>query len=266
MSKTDYHGLSGFVDHLQAHGRYTFLGSELSRDDGRSRVGLEAALRRLKKKGRIASPRRGFYVLVPLEYHVAGAPPASWFIHDLMVFLGQPYYVGLLSAAGLHGSAHQQPMVFQVVTDRPTRQITMGRNRIEFHMISTVAPTPTIEMQTETGFMRVSTAEATAFDLVRFPAAAGHLNNAATVLIELSEVMDPRALLKLAGLVRVPDVQRLGYVLDHIGEHELAEPLAKWLAQRPRRAVRLRLDSSNGSGELDRRWHVWPNETLETDL
>jgi len=48
------------------------------------------------------------YVLVPLEYLHAGAPPPSWFIDDLMKAMERPYYVGLLSAAGIHGASHQQ--------------------------------------------------------------------------------------------------------------------------------------------------------------
>lgn len=38
-----------------------------------------------------------------------------------MKFLGQPYYVGLLSAAALHGAAHHQPQEFQVVTNKQFR-------------------------------------------------------------------------------------------------------------------------------------------------
>ncbi|MGH7573003.1 MAG: type IV toxin-antitoxin system AbiEi family antitoxin domain-containing protein [Gemmatimonadota bacterium] len=57
----------------------------------------------------------------------------SWLIDDLMRFLEQPYYVGLLSAAAIHGAGYQQPMVFQVITDQPTREIRIGRQRIEFH-------------------------------------------------------------------------------------------------------------------------------------
>ena len=110
--------LAAFVEDLQARGRYTFTRAEGASGKDRSDVALEAALRRLKRRGRIASPRRGFYVLVPVEYREAGCPPANWFIDDLMRFLKQPYYVGLLSAAAIHGAAHQQPMVFQVVTDR----------------------------------------------------------------------------------------------------------------------------------------------------
>ena len=43
------------------------------------------------------------------ENRVAGAPPASWYIDDFMKAIGAPYYVGVLTAAALHGAAHQQP-------------------------------------------------------------------------------------------------------------------------------------------------------------
>ncbi len=132
------------LDELQARGRYTTTAAELTRTSGASRLALEAALRRLKRKRRITAPRRGFYVLVPLEYLEAGAPPASWFIDDLACFLGQPYYVGLLSAASLHGASRQQPMVFQVVTDRPTRAARAGRVRINFHQSLHVRSVPTV--------------------------------------------------------------------------------------------------------------------------
>ena len=44
--------------------------------------------------------------------------PADWFIAELMQFLDLPYYVGVLSAAALHGAAHQQAQEFHVVVPR----------------------------------------------------------------------------------------------------------------------------------------------------
>ncbi len=257
--------VSSYIDHLQASGRYTFTHEDVPFSDERSAVSVEAALRRLKKKGRIVTPRRGFFVIVPLEYRATGSPPASWFIHDLMEYLEQPYYVGLLTAAGLHGAAHQQPMVFQVITDRPTREVRTGEIRIEYHMSNRIDTTPVTKVQTDTGSMRVSTPEATAFDLVRFPEASGHLSNVATVLGELAEAMSSQSLQKLADSVRVPEVQRLGYLLDTVARSELSDPLADWLKQRPRRAVRLRPDGRKRTRNLDRRWHILPNETIEVD-
>jgi len=257
--------MSLWVEQVQSLGRYTFTRTQVESETGRSLVAAQSALRRLKEQGRVVSPRRGFYVVVPPEYRAAGSPPASWFIDDLMHYLGQPYYVGLLSAAAIHGAAHQQPMVFQVMTSEPTRGMLAGKVAIRFSMSSKVEQMPVTEMQTETGTMRVATPETTAFDLVRYQADAAHLSNAATVLVELAERLDSQALVRMAHLVRIPDVQRLGYLLDVVGEGDLAGPLAKWLNRRRPRAVFLR-PGEQSHVDIDKRWHVLPNVELEIDL
>ena len=232
--------VGSFVDDLQARGRYTFTRADIEGAHDRSEIGIQAALRRLKQRGRVVSPRRGFYVVVPVEYRSAGSPPASWFIHDLMRFLKQPYYVGLLSSAAIHGAAHQQPMTFQVLTDRPTRIVQVARVRIEFHVSRLLNRSYVFDAQTETGSMRVATPEQTAYDLVRYPGAAGHLSNVATVLSELTDKINPEVLLELAPLFKPPDVQRLGHLLDLIDQDSLADPLATWLNKRRNRHVLLR--------------------------
>ena len=224
-----------------------------------------AALRRLKKRGRIVSPRRGFLVLVPVEYREAGSPPATWFIDPLARFLKQPYYVGLLSAAALHGAAHQQPMAFQVVTDRPTRAVKVGRVRIVFHASRHVDDTSIVQMQTDTGTMRVSTPEATAFDIVRFARAAGDLSNVATVLDELAEKLAPKALAGRARTYAVPEVQRLGYLLDRVGKRRLAESLHASLEKRRRRTVLLASGERKGRKRADPRWRLFANQAVEVD-
>lgn len=257
--------MSHWVEQLQSRGCYTFTRTQAESETDRSFVAAQTALRRLKDQGRIVSPRRGFYVVVPPEYRVAGSPPASWFIDELMRHLDQPYYVGLLSAAAIHGAAHQQPMVFQVVTSKPTREMRAGKVAIRFSMSSKVEQMPVAEKQTETGTMRVATPETTAFDLVRYQAGGGHLSNAATVLAELAERMDAQALARIANLVRLPDVQRLGYLLDAVGESDLANTLAKWLDRRRPRSIPL-CPGEPAHVELDERWHVLPNVELEVDL
>ena len=73
-----------WVEQLQSEGRYTFTRSEAEARTGRSFVAVQSALRRLKQQGRIASPKRGFYVIVPPEYRAVGSPPASCFIDQPM--------------------------------------------------------------------------------------------------------------------------------------------------------------------------------------
>jgi predicted transcriptional regulator of viral defense system len=258
--------MTAFVDALQARGRYTFTLTEAIKADEHSAVAREAALRRLKQKGRIASPRRGFYVIVPVEYREAGCPPASWFIEDLMKFLGQPYYVGILSAAAIHGAAHQQPMLFQCVTDRPTRPARAGRSRIGFHKGHHVEQAPVIDIQTETGTMRVSTPEVTAFDLVRFAPAAGHIGNVVTVLGELAERIDPQRLAELVEMYAVSDVQRLGYLLERLGKKRLVDPLAERLRGRRYRPILLAPGQAKNDSPMDPRWRVFPNEEVEVEF
>lgn len=254
------------IDDLQSRGRYTFTSQELEELAGVTEVSLRSALRRLKRGGRIVSPRRGFYVIVPVEYRVAGAPPPSWYIDDFMAYLGQPYYVGLLSAAATHGAAHQQPMVFQVVTDRPTRPTRAGRGRIEFHTRQRVEAIPTADLRTETGTMKVSTPEATAFDVVYFVESAGYLGNVATILAELAEEIDGAVLPSVAELYPLPVSQRLGYLLDRVSERERTTELGSWLASRRARPIPLAPWRPLEGFPRDQRWRVIENEDFEVEV
>jgi predicted transcriptional regulator of viral defense system len=256
--------MAQWVYHLQSTGRYSFTRSQVESDTGRSFLGVQNALRRLKQQKIIVSPHRGFYVIVPPEYRSVGSPPANWFIDDLMRFLGQPYYVGLLSAAAVHGAAHQQPMVFQVITRKPIREMRAGRVAIRFYMNSSIEHFPVVHKQTETGTMRVATPETTAFDLVRYPAGAGNPGNVATVLSELADRMDKGALVALAPILNTTDVQRLGYLLDQVGYADLANPLHEWLSSRNPRAVPL-VPGEKAEVNVDGRWHILPNADLELE-
>lgn len=183
-----------------------------------------------------------------------------------MLHVGHPYYVGLLSAAALHGAAQQQPLEFQVVTDVPMRPARAGRSNIRFFTKRRFERTPTQTVKTETGSMRVSTPEATALDLVRYPMQSGQLGNVATVLGGLAERLDPDLLVAAARAdVELSCAQRLGFLLDGIGEARRADALARWVsAQRPR-FVPLRPDRPSQNAESDPRWHVLVNDVVEAD-
>lgn len=258
--------VSDFVNGLQSSGRYTFHKEQAIAALGVSEIAFQNAARRLAAKKRIVAPRRGFYVVVPVEYKDSGSPPASWFIDDLMKFHRRPYYVGLLSAAAMHGAAHQQPQEFQVITDTVLRPATAGRNRIRFFLKWHLAETPTTEVKTETGTMRVSTPEATALDLVRYLGRAGHLGNVATVLSELCERINPSDLVKAAQTgVELSVVQRVGFLLERFGAARVTEPLAQWLATKRPRPVPLRPEQKPNTNDRDSRWQVLLNERVEVD-
>jgi predicted transcriptional regulator of viral defense system len=259
--------LSSYLDGLQRSGIYTFAREDAIQALQCTSLALKRSAQRLEAKARLVAPRRGFFVIVPIEYSSAGVPPPSWFIDALMEFHGQPYYVGLLSAAAQHGAAHQQPQEFQVVTSLPLRPIAVGRARIRFFAKRSISNTPTQEVKTETGIMRTSTPEATAFDLLRYVHGVGGLGNVATVLAELKEAIQPERLVSVAKAEDEPaHAQRLGYLLDFVGGKRQTGPLAKWLATRRPLRVPLRPGKSVQGFPLNRRWQVTVNEQVESDL
>jgi predicted transcriptional regulator of viral defense system len=258
--------LAQFVDHLQSRGRYVFRRDEAIRALAVSDIALKFAARRLVAKSRLAMPRRGFFVIVPLEYAAAGAPPATWFVDDLMAFEEAPYYVGLLSAAALYGAAHQQPQELQVVTSSSLRPTVAGRTRLRFILKREAERTPVNEQKTETGTMRVSTPEATALDLVRYEATMGGTGAVATVLSELAERLDPKRLVAAARAdVELSVAQRTGFILDHVGANAKTEPLARWVAEQRPRAALLRAGKGERKGAPDPRWSIIENESIEVD-
>lgn len=258
--------LREWIEALPEEGRYVFARPDVDAVTDASAAAIKMTLYRLKKSGAIVAPKRDFFVVVPREYRAAGCPPASWFIDDLMRHMGRRYYVGLLSAAALHGAGHQQPMAFQVMVDSAERDIEVGRIRIDFHMSSIFDGAVAQPMQTETGTMLVSTPETTAFDLVRFPAASGYWSNIATVLSELAEKLDPEALAARSMHVARTDVQRLGWLLDLVEQPELAGALAATLADKRLLPTPLTGARESAGAPLDARWHVLVNDDVEADL
>ncbi|MEX0789254.1 MAG: type IV toxin-antitoxin system AbiEi family antitoxin, partial [Actinomycetota bacterium] len=121
-------------------------------------------------------------------------------------------------------------------------------------------------VKTPTGTMRISTSETTVVDLVRFSKAAGQLDNVATVVAELSSSLGPKKLLAAVKLVGdVPNAQRLGYILDHVGTRKTARPLREWIGRHSPNRVPLRTGRVAQDGSEDRRWRVLVDRPLEVE-
>lgn len=263
------HSLSQFVDSLQTQGQYLFRQSEALAKTNFSKAGFYRAVRRLESTHRLVTLGTGLYYIVPLEYQSAGAPPPTWYLDDWMRAIGQFYYVGLLSAAQLHGAAHQQPQVFQVIGTKPLRSSLIGRARIRFFVKKNAEKTAIQTLKTTTGYMQVSTPEATALDLVSYLRESGGLDHVATVLAELREAMKPdkmrHALESHENLVAV---QRLGYLLEFLGSPDLAKPLHAWLQNKTFYWTKLapRAPLSANARDKDLRWRVYINTKVEVDV
>jgi len=102
--RDDGSSVQRFVDDLASNGRSHFGSEEVRATLGVSPAAAKLSLLRLAKQGLVASPARGFYVIVPPEYRRLGCLPADQFIPQLMERLKLPSEVlanEALKAAGL---------------------------------------------------------------------------------------------------------------------------------------------------------------------
>lgn len=264
--------LATYVEELASSGRTCFTREDAVEVLGVSHGAFLDAAARLRKRGHIIAPRRGFYVIIPIRYLKWGAPPPSWYIDAMMKDAERPYYVALLKAAELHGAAHQAVMEFQVVTDRQWKPIRAGRSKFAFYFRKDIERVgQSVEQRkTDTGSMRVSSPALTALDLIRYPHASGGVNHAASVLNELAVKIDPMQLDTLTPKFERSVVQRLGYVLDHLGHDETASGLEKhirngnvpWVELDPGEANAV---TSFGERERNARWHIIVRRPIEVD-
>lgn len=263
--------LSAYADALQKQGKIAFRLDEAASILGITLVATRLSAHRLSRKKRLFRAYRNFFVIIPLEYQEIGCPPPDWFIDSLMQHLKTDYYVGLLSAAALHGAAHQQPMVFQVITANYSRLIKSPSMNIHLYQSSYTCKRGIEEKKTATGYINVSTPELTAFDLVRYARVSGHYNYIATVLTELGERLRPK---RLATLVRSICEehgewiygQRLGYILDCVGFKDKADPLATLIDEHRPSLSYLIPGKTENILEKSERWRLYINDTIEADI
>jgi hypothetical protein len=258
--------MKSFIDSMLARGRLSFDRDEAVNALGVSLDAMLAAARRAQAAGFLIHPRRGFFVIVPPQARVFGAPPANQIIDTLMKFEEARYYVGLLKAAEIHGAAHQAVMEFQVVCDKRLPEINLGRSVIRPFFRKEWPDASLIEKkQTDAGTYLVSGATLTAFDLCRYPAAAGTLDAAATVIAYLAEQIDVRQIPIAVASAERPVAQRLGYILDHVGQAGLADALLEAMKADFRLADFDAPGDDPDDAQIDQRWKLKIHKPLETD-
>lgn len=256
----------GFIRQVLSVGRISFTIEEVMQQSGYGRKIVQVSLSRLASKGDIALIRRGFYVIITPEFSLQKNVPPLMYIDDLMKYIERGYYVSLLSAASLHGAAHQQPMRFFVTTGMPpVRNIENDRLHIAFNIKKEWDNSCITLMKTRTGYVNVSTPEATIFDLVENQRTFG-LARIVGVIDELSECIGKSILRNTATYYPTAIIQRLGYIFERLlRKEELTKGLVSVLAKRTAYPQTLSL-SAEKRGTLDEKWKIIVNDQIETDI
>ncbi len=263
-----YRHTADYIDDLKSNGKYSFRIEDLNNTLSKDKKNINKDLNRLKQKGEVYNIRRGFYIIIPDQYRNMGLVPVELFVNDLMKFIGKRYYVGLYSAAMLHGAAHQQPQEFYIINESPNiRNVKKEKLHINFSEKKGFPEYGIEEKKTDTGFIKISGKELTFLDLITYGKSMGGLNRMISVLIELADEMKPGLFRKvLKNNFPISVCQRAGYILEElIGNYEIAGLIKEYLVHKDFRDTLL---SSSGkkSGPVNQKWKVQINIQLESDL
>jgi predicted transcriptional regulator of viral defense system len=218
-------------------------------------------------RGEWVAPARGLWVPVPSQHRGLGSYPAIEYIDAWMTYLGASYHVGWLSAAALHGAAHQAPQVFQVACSKTVKDRQIGRARTEFHARANVSRILVTQRRVAAGDVPVSSREATALDVAAEPAWAAGIDNAANVIVELADGggLDATLLAETASLYPVAAARRVGWILANNTD---TKNLGKLRRATTTGAHTPSLLSPSGPrrGPVDKDWNLRLNADLGVDV
>jgi predicted transcriptional regulator of viral defense system len=265
-NKVSYNYLEDYLLTVRAKGRFVVTQTELTEKFNVSAKALQQNLFRLKSKKQIAQIRQGFYAIIPPEYSHQGMLPVYLFVDDLMKSLDRNYYLGLYSAAAIHGAGHQQPMESQIIVKKPVlRDITRDKLAIRFFTRNKWNPDDIIQKKTDAGYIKVSSPELTALDLIFYSSKIGGINRLLPILAELSEEIKPSKLNKAARQYnQITVIQRLGFLFDKTMDAEqLVTPLKKIVNENRCSNIALSTANKSKEGEINYDWKIIINTDLQ---
>lgn len=263
-----------YLEHIRALGNRSFTLDQAISDLKISTSSAKSAISRLKKQGVLISPAKGFYIIIPPEYQQQGCIPAAELVPILMEHLEINYYACLLTAGLYHGATHQKSGSFQIITEkRIKRRLKFGQVNISCIYKKSLENLPTQNITVSTGYLKISSPELTAVDLLIYPKNSGGLNHIATVLTELVDAIDPNKLIALAkNLEQNIWFQRLGYILEKIDpmdvqlNQKIINALSTYLEGHKLRFVPLAPEISSVGFPRSEKWMVIENTDIESDL
>lgn len=249
------------IEDRQGSGKLIVTLSELVAISQLSALAVRRQVERLSPHVVLLPGRPTTYLTVPSEDRVRGAPPVAAWLHDYLVTREPRYYVGLLSAAALHDSAAQAPLVTQVLVPAVRRPIEVGRTRIVFitKRARSLEATPLTAIAGMPAPLNVSSPEATALDLITYSHRIGGLGRALEVIQGLKPRLSVDGLNRAAAAgIPITVLQRAGYLFETLGWGQLAHALERALPARfP--ATALQTGGRLANDKPDNRWAVVDN-------
>ncbi|WNJ20400.1 type IV toxin-antitoxin system AbiEi family antitoxin [Pontibacter sp. G13] len=261
--------LHTYIQALLAQEEYSFSLEEIREQINNSDIAIKRQLDRLVEKKKVFNLRKGFYLILPPLYAKMGKLPLSLYADKMFSSLDKIYYVGLFSAARLHGAGHQQVQQDYIITPTPKlRDIQKGPYQIRFFTAQYWPTSHIIRTTSESRAYCISSPALTFADLIHHQSKIGGLSRSIATLEELSEAITDTDLESL--VLWYPyrsTLQRMGLILDTIiGVPSLAEIVYKELIKGPFFPTTLSPLAERKPRYVQNRWKININIQLENDL
>lgn len=258
-----------YIKQLQSFEEYAFSLEEAIQNTTKDLVAIKREISRLAEKKEVINLRKGFYLIIPPRYSSSKKLPVQLYAEKLFKYLNRRYYIGLYSAAKLHGAAHQQPQRDYLIIEKPKlNSIRKNNFDIQFFTTGRWPEKNMINKKSEAGIYRISSPALTFIDLIHHHTKIGGLNRVLASLDELTEDTDEQDLIALTSWYdQKSTIQRAGFLLESLfGKNAFAEVLYQKLKQQSYYPVLLSPKKNQKPGSANNRWKIDVNINLESDL
>lgn len=220
----------------------------------------------LSKRHVLLRVGKGVYVVAsPDAVYEEGQPPVDPFrvLDQLMRAFDLPYYAAYVTAAFLHGAAHEIPFNVHVATTRPRRPLRLGATLVSFHKVPAERMLGTTRMRQSGEYLTVSDVEKTLVDCADRLDLSGGADGLAQIAWELAAAADARKLAQYAEALGKPAaVHRLGFVLSQLARKKPSRApskLHKGLSRLVRKTVYPLDPARADAGDIDPCWKLRVN-------
>lgn len=257
------------IKQLQSYEEYAFSWEELRSFSSAPDSTLKKEVARLCKKKELIHLRKGFYLILPPRYSALEKLPIQLYVHKLFKYIDKPYYVGLFSAASIHGASHQQIQKEYIITTPPAlRAISKSNIQIEFFNSKQWGKSNIRHHKSDAGLYNVSSPALTAIDLIQHHHKLGGINRVLANIEELAEEIkldDIKTMLEW--FPNTSAVQRLGFIFEELQvNNKFTNALFKHLKQRNYYPILLSNKKGQKAGSAGNRWKIDKNIELDNDL
>lgn len=261
--------ITRYINELLAKEVYSFSLNEIRLVTDKRELPIKKELERLSKKGEIINLRKGFYLIITPRYSSARKLPIQLYCEKLFQFLDRNYYLGLFSAAKLHGASHQQVQRDYLITEQPKfNDISKNKTDIRFFTVRNWVDKNIELKKSDAGIYRISSRALTIVDLIHHQTKLGGINRMLATIEELAEELTDTDLIELLNWYpNKSTLQRFGFLLGELKLHEnLQELIYKKLRSDKFFPVLLSPRSKEKAGAVNNRWKIDVNVKLESDL